>query len=75
MTDTHKFIDNALAECGQCGRHKPVCCDTGYRELPDGTVEHIERRRVEREMLAAFRVLDGDADVEVVLVEDLIEEM
>ena len=29
-----------LAECDVCGRNKPVCCDTGYRERPDGSVEH-----------------------------------
>ena len=33
-----------LAECGECGRNKPVCCDTGYRDLPDGTVAHDDAR-------------------------------
>lgn len=31
-----------LAECGACGRNKPVCCDEGYSENPaTGKVEHV----------------------------------
>lgn len=30
-----------LAECGICGRNKPVCCDSGYTEREDGTREHV----------------------------------
>lgn len=35
-----KQVSHELAECGECGRNKPVCCDAGYRELLDGTIEH-----------------------------------
>lgn len=30
-----------LAECGICGRNKPVCCDEGYSENEDGTLTHV----------------------------------
>ncbi len=30
-----------LAECGVCGRNKPVCCDDGYTENEDGTTTHV----------------------------------
>lgn len=29
------------AECGVCGRNKPVCCDDGYTETETGTREHV----------------------------------
>ena len=29
------------AECGVCGRNKPVCCDEGYEENEDGTITHV----------------------------------
>lgn len=34
-------IDN-LAECGACGRNKPVCCDEGYSDDPEtGVLTHV----------------------------------
>lgn len=28
------------AKCVKCGEDKPVCCDSGFKELEDGTYEH-----------------------------------
>lgn len=34
--------DPNLAECGACGRNKPVCCDSGYSEDPEtGKLTHV----------------------------------
>jgi hypothetical protein len=30
-----------VAECGVCGRNKPVCCDEGYTDNEDGTRTHV----------------------------------
>ncbi len=33
---------NDLAECGACGRNRPVCCDEGYSEDPEtGVLTHV----------------------------------
>ena len=39
LLDTDGGLGNMelYTKCGKCGRNKPVCCDNGYRELPDGT--------------------------------------
>lgn len=40
--DQHAYEDDNLAECGACGRNKPVCCDEGYSEDPEtGIVTHV----------------------------------
>lgn len=31
---------NDEAECCACGDIRQVCCDHGYRDMPDGTREH-----------------------------------
>lgn len=43
MTVGEQFVDEGaeLAECGICGRNKPVCCDEGYYTAEDGAVVHV----------------------------------